>query len=55
MEEYIDNAQSQLKTYNVIISCKSDDEQEWVKKLIKETDRLKRGYNCSELMQRFVE
>lgn len=52
-EEYIDNAEGQLKTYNVIISCATDDEQEWVKKLIKEEDRLKRGYRCAELMERF--
>ena len=54
MEEYIDNSESQLKAYNVILSCKTEEEQEWVKNLIKEDGRLKRGYKVDELMERFA-
>ena len=54
-EEYIDNANSQIKSYNVILSCIDEKEQEFVKKLLKEDDRLKRGYKVSELMERFDE
>lgn len=54
-EDYIDNANSQIKSYNVILSCCSDDEQNFVKKLLREEDRLKRGYKVSELMERFDE
>lgn len=53
MGDYIDNSEGQLKAYNVILSCLSEEEQEWVKTLLKEDARLKRGYKVSELMERF--
>lgn len=40
-------------SYNVIIGCLSEDEQEWLKSLFREDSRLKRFYNCRELMERF--
>lgn len=52
MEDYVENAEGQLKSYNVILSCMNEDEQAWVKQLIHEEDRLKRGYKVSELMER---
>lgn len=52
-EEYIHNAEDQLKAYNVVLSCANEEEQNWVKALLKETDRLKRGYRVSDVMERF--
>lgn len=45
-------AASPLKAYNVIISCMDEDEQEWVKALVKEDGRLKRQYTVAELRER---
>lgn len=42
-------------SYNVIIGCLSEEEQEWLKSLFREDGRLKRFYNCQELMERFGE
>lgn len=39
-------------SYNVIIGCLSEEEQEWLKDLLQEESRLKRFYNCRELMER---
>lgn len=40
-------------SYNVIIGCLSEEEQDWLKSLFHEDSRLKRFYNCRELMERF--
>ena len=42
-----------LKSYNVIICCLDEDEQEAVKAIIREEDRLKRLYMASEIIGRF--
>ena len=51
-EEY---GEAELPAYNVIISCLNDEEQEWLKGILKEDSRLKRLYNCSEIMERYEE
>lgn len=52
LDEYSEHAKEQLKSYNVIICCLDDEEQEFMKKLIHEEDRLKRCYTVSELKER---
>lgn len=42
-----------LKSFNVIISCLSDEEQEWLGNLLKENGKPKRLYECKELISRF--
>ena len=44
-----------LVSYNVIISCLSEEEKEWLKGLLKEEKDLHRLYECSALMERFGE
>ena len=53
-EQTDDNGTAQgLQSYNVIISCLTQEEQDWLKALLKEEGRLKRLYGCSELRARF--
>lgn len=42
-----------LVSYNVIISCLSEEEQEWLKDLLREDDRLRRLYDCRAIMERY--
>lgn len=51
-EEYGENG---LVAYNVIISCLNEEEQEWLKELLREDGRLQRLYDCSVIMARFEE
>ena len=54
LKEYAEHADESLVSYNVIICCLDEGEQEWLKKLIKEDDRLKRLYTAKELMERNI-
>lgn len=47
--------ESGLVSFNVIISCLTEDEQEWVKAFLREESRLKRLYQASEIMERYYE
>lgn len=51
-EEYPETG---LVSYNVIISCLSEEEQEWLKGLLKETGTLRKLYDCSVIMERYEE
>lgn len=44
-----------LVSYNVIISCLSQEEQDFLKELLREDDRLKRLYDCSVIRERYEE
>lgn len=52
-KDYEDEANKKLKSYNVIICCKNEKEQKFVKKLLKEEKKLIRTYNASEIMKRY--
>lgn len=49
-EEYGENG---LVAYNVIISCLNEEEQEFLKNLLREEGRLNRLYDCRKIMERF--
>ena len=42
-----------LQSFNVIISCLNEEQQSWLKALLKEGGKLKRVYDCEELIRRF--
>lgn len=50
--EYGENG---LIAYNVIISCLNEEEQLWLKELLREEGRLQRLYDCSVIRARFEE
>lgn len=52
-KDYEDEANKKLKSYNVIICCKNEKEQKFVKKLLREEKKLIRTYNASEIMKRY--
>lgn len=49
---YSQKGEEELKSYNVVICCLDEQEQEWLMSLLQEENRLKRLYMCSELMER---
>lgn len=51
-EEY---GEKGLVAYNVIISCLNEEEQVFMKNLLREEGRLQRLYDCSKIMERFEE
>ena len=51
INEYAEQGESQLKSYNVVICCLDDREQEWLSGFLNVEGRLKRLYMCSELME----
>ncbi len=52
IEEYSQRGEDELRSYNVIICCLDDEEQEWLAGLLGEDGRLKRLYMASELIGR---
>ena len=52
-KDYAEEAEKKLKSYNVIIGCKDEKEQKFVKKLLREDKRLKRAYRAEDIMKRF--
>lgn len=52
IEEYSKRGEEELKSYNVIICCLDQEEQQWLSELLREDGRLKRLYMASELMER---
>ena len=51
INEYAEQGESQLKSYNVVICCLDEREQEWLSEFLNVDGRLKRLYMCSELME----
>lgn len=51
INEYAEQGESQLKSYNVVICCLDEGEQEWLSEFLNVDGRLKRLYMCSELME----
>lgn len=50
MGEY---GEADTASFNCTISCVSEEQQEWLKNLLKETGRLQKLYDCSKIMERF--
>lgn len=42
-----------LKSFNVIISCMSEEEKEWLKGILHEQKELHRLYDCKKLMENY--
>lgn len=42
-----------LKSFNVIISCMSEEEKQWLKKILHEPKELHRLYDCKKLMENY--
>ena len=52
-KDYEERANESLKSYNVIICCKTEKDKRFVSKLLREDGKLKRTYEAQELKQRF--
>ena len=52
-KDYEEKANESLKSYNVIICCKTEKDKKFVSKLLREDGKLKRTYEAQELKQRF--
>ena len=49
---YSEKGEEELKSYNVIICCLDQEEEQWLAELLMEDGRLKRLYMAGELMER---
>lgn len=52
IKAYSENGESELRSYNVVICCLDESEQEWLAELLHEESKLKRLYMCSEIKER---
>lgn len=52
-KDYEEKANESLKSYNVIICCKDEQDKKFVSKLLREDAKLKRTYEAQELKRRF--